>query len=192
VSIAFAGEGKKIKKSPLDHVILYESQISKDAPIRLREFPTDNADLGTGANEKKPKYQEIAREMQENAPKLTLQAAMDGLKEEGFTDVAVVEEDEAIPDDALVIKGEFTKLNPGSQGKRFMVGFGAGKSKVCASGKVVRGEQGEVLMEFDHCRSGTGMLYGGSSEGMMEKDSEGTGSHLAEFMAKWAEGKYAR
>jgi hypothetical protein len=26
----------------------------------------------------------------------------------------------------------------------------------------------------------------------MEKDSEGTGSHLAEFMAKWAEGKYAR
>ena len=43
-------EGREIKKSPLDHVILYQSSISKDVPIRIREFPTDNADLGTGAN----------------------------------------------------------------------------------------------------------------------------------------------
>jgi len=192
VSAALAGEGRKIKKSPLDHVILYESLISKDSPIRLREFPTDNADLGTGANQNKPKYQEIARDMQENAPKLTLQAVMDGLKEEGFTDVAVAKEDEAIPDDALVIEGEFTKLNPGSQGKRYWAGFGAGKSQVCASGKVVRGTQGDVLMEFDHCRNQAIGMFGGDSEAQMSKDSRGTGSHLAEFMGKWAEGKYAR
>jgi hypothetical protein len=192
VSMAQAGEGKKIKKSPLDRVILYESQISRESPIRLREFPTDNADLGTGANENKPKYQEIAQEMKEKAPELTLEAVMKGLKEEGFTDVAVVGEDETIPDDALVIEGEFTKLDPGDRSKRYGIGFGAGKSKICASGKVVRGTQGEVLMEFDHCRSQAMGLFGGDSENQITNDAKGTGSHMAEFMGKWADGKYAR
>jgi len=186
-----AGEGRRIKKSPLDHVVLYEPLISKDAPIRIREFPTDNADLGTGAKENKPKYQELALEMKETAPKLALQALIDGLQEEGFNDVEFAEEDATIPDGALIIEGEFTKLNPGSRGKRWGVGFGAGKSQVCASGKVVRSGQGEVLMEFDHCRNQAIGFYGGDSEAQMSKDSRGTGSHLAEFMGKWAEGKYA-
>jgi len=190
--MAQAGEGKKIKKSPLDRVVLYEFQISKDTPIRIREFPTDNADLGTGANENKPKYQEIAKEMQENAPRLVLEKVMEGLKEEGFEDVVAIQGDETIPDDALVIEGEFTKLDPGDRSKRYGIGFGAGKSKICASGKVVRGTQGEVLMEFDHCRSQAMGLFGGDSESQMTNDAEGTGSHMAEFMGKWAEGKYAR
>jgi hypothetical protein len=191
VPFTLAGEGRQIKKSPLDYVILYESLISKDAPIRIREFPTDNADLGTGAKKNKPKYQELAREMKEKAPKLVLQAAIDGLQEEGFKDVAPAEEDATIPDGALIIEGEFTKLNPGSKGKRYGIGFGAGKSQICASGKVVRGAQGDVLMGFDHCRIGSGGWFGGDSESLMSKDSRGTGSHLAEFMGKWAEGKYA-
>jgi len=192
VPFAMAGEGQRVKKSPLDHVVLYESLISKDSPIRIREFPTENADLGTGANEDKPKYYALAREMQEKASDLTLQAVIAGLREHGFHDVALVEGNAAIPDDALVIEGEFTKLDPGSEGKRYMVGFGAGKSKVCASGKVVRGEQGKVLMEFDHCRYGSAGALGGNSEAMMTKDSKATGSHLARFMGQWADGKYVR
>jgi hypothetical protein len=90
----------------------------------------------------------------------------------------------------LLIQGEFTKLNPGSRGKRYGVGFGAGKSQVCASGQVVRGVEGEVLMEFDHCRSQAMGAFGGDSKNQMTKDSSATGSHLAEFMGKWAEGKY--
>ena len=192
VPLATAGEGRPIKKSPLDHVILYESVISKDAPIRIREFPAESADLGTGANPDKPKYYALAREMQEKAPKLTRDAVIARLQEQGFHDVAAVEGDTPIPDDALIIEGEFTKLDPGSQGQRYGVGFGSGKSQVCASGRVVRAAQGELLMEFDHCRIGSGGLFGGNSEGLMEKDSGGTGAHLAEFMGKWAEGKYAR
>ena len=89
-----------------------------------------------------------------------------------------------------MIEGEFTKLNPGSRGKRYGIGFGAGKSQVCASGKVVRGVQGEVLMEFDHCRHEAVGIFGGDSEVQMTADSRATGSHLADFMGKWADGKY--
>ena len=191
VNSTLAGEGRRIKKSPLDRVTLYEPSISKGAPIRIREFSTDNADLGTGAKENKPKYQEMAREMKENAPKILLRSTIVGLLQERFSDVKAAAEGAEIPDAALVIEGEFTKLNPGSKGKRLVIGFGAGKSQVCVSGKVVRGVQGDVLMEFDHCRKAIGM-FGGDSEAQMSKDSRGTGSHFAEFMGKWAEGKYAR
>jgi hypothetical protein len=183
-------EGRKIKKSPLDHVILYESSISKDVPIRIREFPTDNADLGTGAKKNKPKYAALAQDMQENVFQLLLPAVIEALQKEGFEDVSFADEDAAIPDGAIVIEGEFTKLDPGSRGKRYGIGFGSGKSQICSAGKMVRSPQGEVLMKFDHCRVGAGGAFGGSSEAQMTTDSKATGSHLAEFMGKWAEGKY--
>lgn len=47
-------------------------------------------------------------------------------------------------------------------------------------------------MEFDHCRNQPIGFFGGDSEAQMTKDSRSTGSHLAEFMGNWAEGKYAQ
>jgi len=80
-------------------------------------------------------------------------------------------------------------LNPGSKSKRYVAGFGAGKSQVCAAGRVINAA-GDSPLEFDHCRHEAMGLFGGQSEGQMTKDTEATGSHLAEFMAKWADGAY--
>ena len=95
-----------------------------------------------------------------------------------------------MPEEYLLVKGEFTVLNPGSRAKRYWAGFGAGKSKVCATGEIVDGS-GKTLMEFDHCRHEAFGWFGGNSEQQMETDSRASGSHLADFMAKWADGKYA-
>jgi hypothetical protein len=182
-------EGKRIKKSPLDKATIYQPAISRSSPVRVRPFPTENADLGTGANPKKPKYQEIARQMQEEAPDLLLEKFLVQMVKYGFKDVSLLEGDEAIPDDALVIVGEFTVLNPGSQGKRYGVGFGAGKSRICAEGRVID-KEGKPLMDFEHCRHASMGFFGGNSEAQMTNDSSATGSHLAEFLNQWADGRF--
>ena len=92
-------------------------------------------------------------------------------------------------EDCLIIEGDFTVLNPGSKGKRYMVGFGAGKSKTCLEGKIVT-PAGNVLADFDHCRSQAIGLFGGDSEAQMLKDSVKSGSRFAEFMSRWAAGGY--
>ena len=189
--VALTGEGRKIKKSPLDRVTIYRDSISRDTPIRVRRFATEDADLGTGSKDKnKPKYREIALRMQETAPRMTLEGAIVNLQAHGFADVAELSEGDEPPGDCLIVEGEFTLLNPGSQGKRYLVGFGAGKSKLCAAGKVVY-TSGQVWMEFDHCRHEAWGLFGGDSTGQMSKDSHATGSHFAEFMDLWSRGKYA-
>lgn len=72
-----------------------------------------------------------------------------------------------------------------------MVGFGAGKSKTCTTGRVVT-PAGEVLADFDHCRVQAMGIFGGDSEAQMMKDSMKTGSRFGQFMARWAAGDYSR
>ena len=54
--------------------------------------------------------------------------------------------------------------------------------------------RGDVLVELDHCRSGTGAwsFVGGRSEGMMVNDLAGTAEKISLFLADWAAGKHAR
>ena len=153
----------------LDHVEIFQDRISKEAPIRLRAFSTEGVDLGTGAGDDKPKYEQIAKHMQELAPRLTLRRAVSELQRLGFTDVAELAPDVAAPATALVVEGRFTKLNPGTQWKRELISFGAGKSQVCAEGRVVDA-QGRELMHFAHCRNEAWGEYGGESGAMMAKD----------------------
>lgn len=189
VGPAAADEGQIVHKSPLDHATLYQKTISRDLPIRIQSFSTEEADLGTGAKKNKPKYRKIADEMKETAPDLLLTGLTESLKEEGFLDVAPTDSAEPMPKECLVIEGEFTRLNPGSQSKRYWAGFGAGKSQVCASGRVLNAH-GNLLLEFDHCRHESMGMLGGESESQMAKDAFATGAHLAKFMAKWADGAY--
>ena len=93
------------------------------------------------------------------------------------------------PDGALHLRGEFTVLNPGSRGKRFWVGMGAGRSRVCVKGELVDGE-GRPLFTFEHCRSGTGSwsFVGGRSEGLMISDLSGTAEKLSAFLESWSHG----
>ena len=188
---AVSGQGKEIGKSPLDRATVYQDSISKDVAVRILPFSTEDADLGTGSKKNKPKYQQIAAEMKESSPGLLVAGLVERLGERGFSDIEPIDDRQSLPDDYYVIEGEFTVLNPGSQAKRYWAGFGAGKSRVCTTGRVLD-TAGGLLMEFDHCRHEAMGAFGGESEGQMAKDSYATGAHLAEFMAKWAEGEYSR
>ena len=190
VSPAVAGDGRIIQKSPLDHATLYQDSISRNVPVRVHPFSTEEADLGSGAKRNKPKYRQIAEDMKENSPQLLLTSLTANLKERGFADVDQVDSDQPMPEECLVIEGEFTLLNPGSKAKRYWAGFGAGKSQVCATGRVINAK-GDLLLEFDHCRHEAMGMFGGESKGQMAKDTHATGVHLAEFMEKWADGIYA-
>ena len=183
-----APDGKPVG-GPLDRATIYQDSISKSQPVRVHRFSTDNAALGTGAKKNKPKYRLIAQDMKENAPEFLLEGIIDELTASGFEDVAEFSPDEEIAEDCLIIEGDFTVLNPGSKGKRYMVGFGAGKSKTCLEGKIVT-PAGNVLADFDHCRSQAIGLFGGDSEAQMLKDSVKSGSRFAEFVSRWAAGGY--
>ena len=39
--------GRYLKRTPLDRVTIYRDAISKDVPVRVQRFGTENADLGT-------------------------------------------------------------------------------------------------------------------------------------------------
>ncbi len=86
----------------------------------------------------------------------------------------------------FVIQGEFTMFDPGSQSARIMLGFGAGKSRVCISG-MVTDRAGKVLARFQHCRKGTGW---GKSGGELHKEARSLGYDVAAFLDGWAAGRW--
>ena len=182
-----AGEGHEINSSPLDHLVLFQDSIDRESPIRMQPFSADKADVGKSGRHK---YVDAARRMKETAPTALANALVDKLTGTGFPDVADWDESEELPDNAIIIAGEFTVLIPGSQATRYWVGFGAGRSKVCGKGEV-RTAAGDTLARFDHCRVGFMGLTGGESSKQMTNDAYETGSHLAAFVAHWADGDYA-
>jgi hypothetical protein len=78
----------------------------------------------------------------------------------------------------LKIAGTITKFKEGSRAKRYLVGFGAGKSKVIAHVKFIDAATGQVLYEFNADGDVVMGLFGGNSGGAK--------SELAEQIAKAA------
>ncbi|WOJ98523.1 DUF4410 domain-containing protein [Congregibacter brevis] len=142
---------------------------SKDTAIHVHLFDTSRADLG------KSKHADIARSMANSAPHLLAADIVNALREAGFTKVTLDESESGAVDDALQLTGRFTKLDPGSQNLRVWIGFGAGKSEVCISGKLSTPEGNEVA-EFDDCKSGLGW---GQSGPQGDKGAEVLGDRVA-------------
>lgn len=65
----------------------------------------------------------------------------------------------------ILLTGTVTKYQPGSRTKRYLVGFGAGKTKVVASIKLVDKDTGKVLLEKDVDGKVIIGLFGGNSNG---------------------------
>jgi hypothetical protein len=186
--VAVAEGGREVKGGPVDHAVVYESSISKEQPIRVRPFDPSNADVGkTG----KKKYAHVAALMKDTAPTSLMNQLLEDLRAGGFSDVAELEDGVDIPENSIIIEGEFTVLNPGSRAKRYWAGMGAGKSRTCVKGRALDAK-GEVLMEFDHCRFGAVGMFGGDSAKQMTTDAMRTGGRLGEFILKWANGEYVR
>ncbi|MBV9928634.1 MAG: DUF4410 domain-containing protein [Acidobacteria bacterium] len=82
----------------------------------------------------------------------------------------------------LKVSAVVTKFKAGSRTKRYMIGFGAGKSKVIAHVRFLDGETGAVLYEFDADGDVVMGLFGGNSGGAK--------SELAGQVAKAAKKKF--
>ena len=161
--------------------------------IVVHPFSTANTDFGTGEKENKPKYQEVARQMEATAPIALAQSLVNHLESRKVLGGAELAGAGEGPAGALHLRGEFTVLNPGSRGKRFWVGMGSGRSRVCVKGELVDAE-GHQLLTFEHCRAGTGnwSFVGGRSEGMMFDDLAGTAEKVTGFLEAWSRGAVSR
>jgi hypothetical protein len=70
---------------------------------------------------------------------------------------------------ALVLTGVITEYQKGSQTKRYLVGFGAGKTRAYCLFRLVDKATGEVVFERMENGSVSGGLFGGSSSGAMKE-----------------------
>jgi hypothetical protein len=160
----------------LDHVSLVDDTLDSARPLRVQRFSIDNTDLG------KPKHKDTARVVLESADDMLLVDIVEELRDAGFADVAEYDADEAIDGAHYVLTGEFTELNPGSQSSRVIWGFGAGKSRVCVSGKVSH-DSGATAGSFRTCAKSLGW---GSSEEQLDSQVDRIGVSLGQFLADWA------
>ena len=71
----------------------------------------------------------------------------------------------AAPDPTVRVSGTVTKYKAGSRAKRYLVGFGAGKSKVVARVRFTDKASGQVLHEEDVDGDVVMGLFGGDSGG---------------------------
>ena len=176
-----AADTVRITKQTLDHAELNLDRISKSTPFHVQLFDSANADLGT------PKHRDTAEMLARSAPHLLAVDIVDALREAGFSSVVLDEQPDASSTSHLVLKGQFTKLNPGSQAARAWIGFGAGESKVCVEGRI-DDDAGKTVGEFSHCRKGLGW---GKSDNQMESGAARIGNSIAMFLTQWADGDFA-
>ena len=175
-----------IKEGVLDEIDLKVLQLPKDVGLLIRKFTSDRADLGTAEKGDNPKRVEAAQMMQREAPRMFGETLIQTLTLGGafkFTK----ESEESASDDALVVEGRFTMINPGSRAKRYWGGFGAGKSGIAVEG-AVKNSKGEVLATFKHMRHSGFGLGGGDYVKFLSDDTKDVARDIAVFLKRWATG----
>ena len=179
---------KTVKDGVLDEIVLYVTKppSTPATQIVMRPFSGLDADLGTGAAGGKEERQTEAQTIKTAGPTVLGEQFVSTLKSLGpYQDVSAAD---AVPAGALVIEGKFTKIDPGSRAKRYLVGFGAGKSTVAVSGSV-KDSTGAVLATFSQQRHGVMGMGGGDSLGKLIADSRNIGEDIAKFVSAWAKEK---
>ena len=165
----------------VDRYEVKSSSVPAGATVLFKDFSVENTDFG---KMKKDKQKETVSVMKDTAPMAFREAFVRRLSENAPFAAVEVHEGGDVPAGSLLVEGEFTALNPGSRGKRYLVGMGAGRSKICIAGHVVDAD-GEELVKFEDCRSGNLGWFGGRSEGMMSQDVYQSAQNLANFLTAW-------
>jgi len=181
---------KKIEEGLLDSIELYVAALPApgEHTIVVKPFATEKAELGTGSKkDDDKKAQGQAEQLQQDGPKFLADALVAAIKEEGGFKGAQVGGDNA-GDDALIVEGEFTELDPGSRAKRYFVGFGAGKAAVAVAG-TVKDAKGTLLANFKQRRVASMGVAGGDSVKKMTDDCKSIGEDIAKFLSARAKGK---
>ena len=182
---------KEIKEGMLDAIELYVATLPApgEHTIVVKPFAAGKAELGTGSKkDDDKKAQGQAEQLQQDGPKFLADALVAEVKEQGGFKGAQVAGAENAGDDALVIEGEFTELDPGSRAKRYFVGFGAGKAAVAVAG-TVKDAKGTLLANFKQRRVASMGMAGGDSVKKMTDDCKSIGEDIAKFLSAWAKGK---
>jgi hypothetical protein len=182
-----ADEGEmQIKEGVLDEITLKTLNAPKDVGVIIRQFSADRADLGTAERGDNEKRVDAATMMKREGPRVLAEEIVKVLSLGGAY-LFARESDESVPENAIVVEGRFTKIDPGSRAKRWAVGFGAGKSGISVEGSV-KNAAGEVLAEFSHTRkSGIG-VGGGDYVKFLMDDTRDVAADLALFLKRWATG----
>ncbi|TDI34316.1 MAG: DUF4410 domain-containing protein [Acidobacteria bacterium] len=172
----------------LDWIRISEPRIPADAAIIIHLFDASKADLGTGSRSSKEKHFQEARTMQEEAPPLFASELIDAIKKIGpFQNVSPAVDVATPPENALIIEGRFTVLDPGSRAKRYWGGFGAGKGVWVIRG-TVKDVSGNLLAEFEQKRITVMGAFGGNPVKKLRADCERLGEDVALFLNAWATG----
>lgn len=182
---------KKIEGGQLDSIELYVATLPAPAErtIVVKPFATEKAELGTGSKkDDDEKAQGQAKKLQEDGPRFLADALVAAVKEQGGFKGAQVAGGDSAGDDALIVEGEFTELDPGSRAKRYFVGFGAGKAAVAVAG-TVKDTKGTLLANFKQRRVASMGVAGGDSVKKMTDDCKSIGEDIAKFLSAWAKGK---
>lgn len=88
----------------------------------------------------------------------------------------------ARPAKTLVIRARLTKVDPGSQAARYVIGFGAGTVKIAIAGEIIDRASGKVLVRFvQERRSGFG-LFGGGYAALFQRTARQLGGDVAELI----------
>jgi len=171
-----------VKGGILDEINLYVQTPPSATVVVIRPFSATDADIVTGDKKDETK------KMQPVAPRMLAEEFVAKLKEtKAFSEVSVLDGG-SVPAGALVVEGKFTEMDPGSRAKRYLVGFGSGKSGVTAEGSV-KAADGTLLATFTQRRIGVMGVAGGDSMKKLEGDTRNIGEDLAKFLSAWAAGK---
>jgi Domain of unknown function (DUF4410) len=190
-TIAAQSPVKTIDDGVLDKISLFVAALDNPAKLAvvMKPFDASAAELGTGGKDGKETRQEEARTMQNEGPRVLADRFVAALMKSGpFSQVRVLKADEPVPDGVLVVDGKFVTIDPGSRTKRYLAGFGAGKSLVKVVGSV-KDSTGRTLATFEQRRIGAMGFAGGDSLGKLMADSRNIGEDLAKFLSLWARGE---
>jgi hypothetical protein len=95
----------------------------------------------------------------------------------------------AAPAEALRLRGIVTRLGRGSQAARYLVGFGAGSTRVQAEMYFVDARSGRVGLVTADRRVGSMGLFGGDSEDFTKESFDDMARDLAKFLVRFSKGQ---
>lgn len=171
---------KTIEEGVLDEIKLYVEKLPSSTQVFMVPFTAGDDVKGDSDETKKMKV---------DGPGMLASHFSARLKELGpFTTVSALAAGTSPAADALLVDGKFTEIDPGSRAKRYLVGFGAGKSGVTVQG-AVKSADGKVLATFQQRRVGVMGVAGGNSMDKLTSDTRDIGEDIAKFLHAWATGK---
>ncbi len=187
ITMSFCVAAQKNKKvdvlETLNSVKLVGEPPARGSVLLVRRFDASEADLGTGEEGGKPKQVEAAAQMQQDAPVVLADEMVEEFTALGYFS-SVQLDTGAEPENAVILEGRFTKLNPGSRAKRYLVGFGAGREVMEIEG-VFRNSKGEVLAEFTQERISVMGIAGGDYQKKMASGMRLFADDVRAFFEAW-------